>query len=95
MRLKWLLILSITVLSLHACKDTPEGPKVTVYISSPGSGGMDYYDAEGNEGGFVTYAETDHFICMKPADANRVIRFYATGKDEEKPETPKPMEKKK
>lgn len=78
---RWLLLL-VSCLSSPGCEATlPEdGPQVTVYLSSPEAGGMDYYDAEAKTSGFKTYDQTDHYVCFEPEDAKKVIQFYAEKK---------------
>lgn len=50
------------------------GPHVTVYISDPASGGMQYYDAQGNKG-FVPYSVTSNFIALSPTDAEIIFNY--------------------
>jgi hypothetical protein len=56
------------------------GPKVRVYLSDPGSGGMEYYDENTGERGFVSYADTDKFIAFSQADATTLFNYCGLGK---------------
>lgn len=71
-------LISLISLLLNGC-DAPEvkdAPKVTVFISMPEGGGMDYYDANAQVSGFLTYEQTDHFVCFKPDDAKKIFDYY-------------------
>ena len=51
------------------------GPKVRVHISDPGKSGMEYYDERTNQSGFVSYSDTDKFICFNPNDFSLVLNY--------------------
>ncbi len=53
------------------------GPKVTVNISSPERGGMDWYDERTNKAGFVPYSATDQYMCFNPSDAQLLLNYCA------------------
>lgn len=57
------------------------GPKVTVYISDPDRGGMEYYDAQGNSG-FVPYSVTDKYVAFSPADAQTLLNYCGIDKQQ-------------
>ena len=54
-----------------------KGPKLTVYVSAPEAGGMDFYDTQLGMNGFVTYEETDRFVCFKPEDTQSLLNYCA------------------
>lgn len=56
------------------------GPKITVYLSDPSQGGMEYFDENSGVKGFVNYSETDKFICMNKADAQTLYNYCGLGK---------------
>ncbi len=58
------------------------GPKVSVYLSNPEVGGMDFYDPNAGHGGFVPYSATDKFVCFTPPDAQTLVS--ACGINDEK-----------
>lgn len=77
MRLSRLLLLSLVCLSaflvgMNSC--STNGPKVTVYISNPVAGGMDFSDAAGTKG-FVEYPKTDKFVCLTPIDTQTLLNY--------------------
>ena len=58
---------------LVACAN---GPKVTVYVSNPAKGGMDFADEKTNVKGFVPYSSTDKFIALTPQDAETLLNYF-------------------
>lgn len=61
-------------MSVLSCKG--KGPQVTVYISNPGSGGMDFYDEATGDKGFVPYANTDNLVCLNQVDLTSILDYY-------------------
>lgn len=64
--------LGMMTCSLYGCG---AGPKVTVYISDPSQGGMQFYNENTGQSGFVAYSETDKFVAFNPADAQMLIDY--------------------
>jgi hypothetical protein len=56
------------------------GPKIIAYLSDPQAGGMEFYNENTGEKGFVTYSETDKFVCMNKADAQTLYNYCGLGK---------------
>jgi hypothetical protein len=63
----------ITLCLVTSCQHN--GPKVTVYISDPKNGGMEFYNEVTNQSGFVTYDQTDKFVCLNQDDLAAVLNY--------------------
>lgn len=70
--LRSLLLTLLISSSLLACS---KGPKVTVYISNPDKGGMDFHNNKTKKDGFVTYWDTDKFVCLEKTDMNTLLVY--------------------
>ena len=55
------------------------GPKVTVYLSHADANGMDYYNENTDESGFIKYSDTDKFVCFNQADAQTLFNYCSLG----------------
>lgn len=53
------------LLGISACATTP---RMTVYVSTPARGGMNFHDPRKGSGGFLPYDQTDKFVCFTPDD---------------------------
>lgn len=51
------------------------GLLVSVYISDPARGGMEFYDSTNGHKGFVKYEDTDKFIAFTPSDAQALFDY--------------------
>lgn len=51
------------------------GPKVTVYVSTPASNGMNYSNEATGAKGLLPYSQSDKFVCFNPADAETLINY--------------------
>lgn len=68
-------ILASLVFMLCALTGCPkDGPQVTVYTSTPASGGMNYSDPKGNKG-LKPYSQTDKYICFTPTEAQTLLNY--------------------
>lgn len=56
------------------------GPKITVYLSDPANGGMEFYNENTGEKGFVDYSKTEKFVAMTPTDAQTLFNYCGLGK---------------
>jgi hypothetical protein len=56
------------------------GPKIIAYLSDPQANGMEFYNENTGEKGFVNYSETDKFVCMNKADAQTLYNYCGLGK---------------
>lgn len=56
------------------------GPKVTVYLSDPAMSGMEFYNQNTKQSGFVNYSDTDKFVCFNPNDAQTLLNYCAVSK---------------
>lgn len=65
------------IMALVSCGN---GPKVTIYLSDPANGGMEYYNEVTGVKGFVAYSATDKFIAMTQADAETLFNYCGLGK---------------
>lgn len=68
--------LSVFLLGIDSCAN---GPKVTVYVSNPNAGGMDYSDTSGNKG-FIEFYKTDKFVCFTPPDMETMLNYCGVNK---------------
>lgn len=78
MRLRrWLMLLAVCLSAffLAGIGQCSNGPKVSVYISNPGAGGMDFANQATGEQGFIPYNQTDRFICFLPTDAETLLNY--------------------
>lgn len=71
MRPKLLLMLSLICL-LSSCKN---GPKVSVCISDPASGGFSCFDEQTGKSFFVAYEASDKYVAFSPSDAQALLSF--------------------
>lgn len=76
MKLVCAFIVGLTISHLSGCGS---GPKVTVYLSDPAQGGMQYYNELNGQRGFVKYDVTDKFVCFTQTDASAILN-YCEGK---------------
>lgn len=67
-------------LSLCFISSCGNGPKVIVYISDPTRLGMEYYNENTGQGGFVPYSETDKFVCLNQTDMNAMLNYCGVKK---------------
>jgi hypothetical protein len=51
------------------------GPKVTVYVSDPEAGGMEFYNENTGKSGFVKYAETKDYVCFTGTDLQTLMNY--------------------
>lgn len=75
---KRLLTVSLTLLgvySLLGAGSCSQGPDVTVYISTPKNGGMNWARASANKTGFIPYQYTDKFVCFNQIDAQLLLDY--------------------
>lgn len=86
MQPKKLLMLFAVFLSgalMGASSCSHNGPKVTIYLSNPGAGGMDYYDENTGKNGFVLYDKTEKFIALSPDDATTLLNYCGISRSSE------------
>lgn len=57
------------------------GPAVTLYLSDPLKGGMEYYDELTQQSGFISYSETDRLICLNPPDMSLLLDYCKISRD--------------
>jgi len=67
----------VALLCIASCGN---GPKVTVYLSDPANGGMEFYDEHTGQKGFIPYSETEKFIAFNQADASTLFNYCRLGK---------------
>lgn len=63
------------IFSLLGFSTCQTGPKVTVYISNPARGGMDFSNNLTGEKGFVPYSKTDKYVALTPTDAETLLNW--------------------
>ena len=68
--LQKLSLILFTAFLLSSCGN---GPQVTVYVSDPAVGGLDGYNEATQKSSFVTYANSDKFVCFTPTDAQSLL----------------------
>lgn len=67
----------VALVSIESCKH--QGPKVVVYLSEPTRNGMEFYNEENGQRGFIDYAQTDKFVCLNQVDMQAMF-YYCDGK---------------
>lgn len=67
-----MLCIALLIIALQSCEN---GPKVTVYVSDPAHEGMEYYNENTGQKGFIAYPLTDKFICFNQTDFNELLNF--------------------
>lgn len=51
------------------------GPELTIFISNPGMGGMDFHNPRTGTSGFLDYSLTDKFTCLTPTDTQTLLNY--------------------
>jgi hypothetical protein len=51
------------------------GPRVIVYVSHPDIHGMHFYNVRTKTTGFVSYMDTDKFICLTNDHMNLLLQY--------------------
>lgn len=65
-------IFGVFISQIYGCGN---GPKVKVYISDPTQNGMEFYDENTGEKGFVPYSQTTNFIAFDETDAQALFEY--------------------
>ena len=65
--------LSLILFTAFLLSSCGTGPKVTVFVSDPAAGGLDGYNEATQQSVFVTYANSDKFVCFTPPDAQSLL----------------------
>jgi hypothetical protein len=65
----------LVMLSLAFEVGCAHGPKVTVFVSDPGKGGMEFANQATGAKGFVPYSATEKFIALTPQDAETLLNY--------------------
>jgi hypothetical protein len=73
MQLRLLLILFVAC--IEASCASPPGPRLTVHVSDPSRGGMDYFDSRKEQRGFIPYSQTDKLVCFSPTDLEALLTY--------------------
>lgn len=76
------LLLPFLIFSFIACSS---GPKLTVFISDPAKGGMEWSNKATRKSGFVPYSATDKFVCLMPSDLAALIDYCVANHPKTKP----------
>lgn len=51
------------------------GPGLTIYMSDPGMGGMEFHNPRTGISGFIDYASTAKFTCLSPTDTQTLLNY--------------------
>ena len=76
--MRYLLLLVVLCCTTMGVSECSQGPEMAIYISTPKSGGMNYYDPVSDKSGFIPYSQTDKFICLTPTDAQTLFNYCKT-----------------
>lgn len=75
MRLIILFLISITTMGISNCAN---GPEVKIYSSQPDKGGI----VRKQDQEFIPYQQTKDYYCLSPSDAEALLNYCLSPKDE-------------